>query len=346
MRQTSEYCALGHPDRTCDFIACYLLDRWREKDPAARVALEVQLKDRFCTVAGEVASSHAFADDEIAAFCRKAVEEVGYTAAYKARFGEGRCVCGAELEVAVHLSRQSPDIAKGVDAGGWGDQGIFWGYAENTPGTGYMPLDYHLARKVAKAVAASGIGGIDVKAMVAVEDGAPAECVVAVPLPGGAGMEEVVGLVRGIVGRDCEISVNGTGAYETHGSVGDCGTTGRKLVCDFYGGASRVGGGSPWGKDSTKADVTLNVLARRLALDYMKAGGLDAVRCSISCAIGGRTVRVCYWDGANRLLAEDVVEAAPADVARDLALSGESAAETCRRGLFGFETDDVRWYGL
>ena len=52
MISTSEYCAVGHPDRTCDFIASYLLDKYLEHDRTARVALEVQLKDNFCTVAG------------------------------------------------------------------------------------------------------------------------------------------------------------------------------------------------------------------------------------------------------------------------------------------------------
>ena len=69
MIKTSEFCAVGHPDRTCDYIASYLLDRYLEKDPYVRVALEVQLKDTFCTVSGEVSSHWNFTDEEIAAFC-------------------------------------------------------------------------------------------------------------------------------------------------------------------------------------------------------------------------------------------------------------------------------------
>ena len=47
MISTSEYCAVGHPDRTCDYIASHLLDKYLEHDRSARVALEVQLKDNF-----------------------------------------------------------------------------------------------------------------------------------------------------------------------------------------------------------------------------------------------------------------------------------------------------------
>ncbi|MBQ3099248.1 MAG: hypothetical protein IJC66_13925, partial [Kiritimatiellae bacterium] len=88
MIKTSEFCAVGHPDRTCDYIASYLLDRYLEKDPYARVALEVQLKDTFCTVSGEVSSHWNFTDEEIALFCREAIKEVGYTRDYQRIFGE------------------------------------------------------------------------------------------------------------------------------------------------------------------------------------------------------------------------------------------------------------------
>lgn len=64
--------------------------------------------------------------------------------------------------------------------------------------------------------------------------------------------------------------VNGTGTFKIHSSVADCGVTGRKLACDFYGTSAPIGGGSPWTKDGSKADVTLNIYARRLALQYLE----------------------------------------------------------------------------
>ena len=66
------------------------------------------------------------------------------------------------------------------------------------------------------------------------------------------------------------IIVNGTGTYKYHSSVADCGVAGRKLACDFYGTACPIGGGSPWTKDASKADVTLNFYARKLALEYLQ----------------------------------------------------------------------------
>jgi len=119
--QTSEYCTVGHPDRTCDFIASYILDRYLEVDPKSRVALEVQLKGEHCTVSGEVSSRADFDGYYIADFAREAVEKIGYTADYRGKFGAVNAICGSELETVTHITRQSGDIASGVDRDAWGD---------------------------------------------------------------------------------------------------------------------------------------------------------------------------------------------------------------------------------
>ena len=160
---TSEYCSVGHPDRTCDYIVAYILDRYLERDRNARVALEAQLKDCFCTLSGEVTSAYRYTDAELAEFCREAIRRIGYTDGYRDRWGEGNVVSGSGVEVTVHISHQSGDIAQGVNRDGWGDQGIFWGMAVNDPQRGYMPKDYWLARKVAQSLCERRFGGLDVK---------------------------------------------------------------------------------------------------------------------------------------------------------------------------------------
>ena len=105
MISTSEYCAVGHPDRTCDFIASYLLDKYLEHDRTARVALEVQLKDNFCTVAGEVSANWRFTESEIAELVREAIRKVGYTDKYRAKWGHENAISGSDVEVTVHLSQ-------------------------------------------------------------------------------------------------------------------------------------------------------------------------------------------------------------------------------------------------
>ena len=337
MIKTSEYCAVGHPDRTCDYIASYILDRYLEKDPSARVALEVQLKDNFCTLSGEVTSGWTFTNSELAEFCRDAIRKVGYTKEYQAAWGAENVICGDDVEVTIHISQQSTDIAQGVNRDKFGDQGVFWGYAVDDRTRGNMPKDYYLAREIAKTLVERGVGGIDVKTQVTVEDGLPAECIVAIPLRDDQPEAHVEAVVREFVGEDCKVIINGTGRYVTHGSIGDCGTTGRKLVVDFYGGNSKIGGGSPWGKDPTKGDVSLNMLARKKALDYMELNGLPEVQCAISACIGRSEIRVSYFDRENKLLLSEIEDAPPSHVIAELELDRPEYAARCERGLFGFE---------
>ena len=337
MIQTSEYCAVGHPDRMCDYIASYILDRYLEKDPEARVALEVQFKDHSCRVAGEVTSSWKFSDDEIRCFVRHAVEKVGYTVDYRYKFGIDNTISCQDVETEVLISQQSPDIAQGVNREGWGDQGIFFGLAVRDQEHGNLPLDYFLARRIAHELVSREVGGLDVKTQVTVENGKPIEVVVAIPLVDDLPEDHVESVVREFVGQDCKVIINGTGRYVVHGPVGDCGTTGRKLVVDFYGGNSRIGGGSPWGKDPTKADVTLNIYARMLALEYMTARGLDWVQCAISCCIGKSEIRISYYDGENHLLETRTEAEPPSHIIEEQGLRYPGYADRCAAGLFGFE---------
>ena len=337
MIQTSEYCAVGHSDRTCDYIASFILDRYLEKDPDARVALEVQLKDTFCRVAGEVTSSWKFTVSEIAEFVRDAIRKIGYTDEYRDKWGAENAISGSDVEVEVFISQQSSDIAQGVNHEGWGDQGIQWGLAVKDPEHGNLPLDYYLARRIANELVSREIGGLDVKTQVTVEDGIVTDVVVAVPLLDEDDPSKVEAVVRDIVGIEAKITVNGTGRYVKHGSIGDCGTTGRKLVVDFYGGNCRIGGGSPWGKDPTKADVTLNVYARMRALEFMNEKGMDWVQCAISCCIGKSEIRVSFFDKENNLLETKVEAEPPSHIIESLGMKYPGYADRCAGGLFGFE---------
>lgn len=339
MRTTSEYVTLGHPDRTCDFISSYILDRYLERDPKTRYAVEVQMKDNYVTLGGEVTSRARFGKRERADFVRQAVAAVGYTADYAKRWGEDNVPNADALKVTEHLSEQSPDIAQGVDADGWGDQGIFWGMAVRSPRTDDMPLDHWLARRLGERLVAERFGGIDVKTQVETDGERVKSVIVAVPcFPRDFRdlMQDVPVLVRKVVGHKPDsLVVNGTGAYVRHGSMGDCGTTGRKLVVDFYGGNCRIGGGSPWTKDATKADLTLNVYARKKACDAMLKFGLEVCHCAIACCIGRREITVTVFDGANNRQIAEWTECRPAsEVIAELGLDKPVFAEKCRSGLF------------
>lgn len=307
--RTSEYVTIGHPDKMADYISEYILDRILEKDPNVRYALECQIKDDHVNVAGEVTTSYAGFTSFVPEWVREAVNRIGYTKEYQRRFGKNCTICGDELAVGQLIAEQSTDISVGVNRKGWGDQGIFFGMWSDETEEGYTK-EYQLAKLIGNQLfiqASTGLYpiGLDIKTQVTYDviDKEVKKVIVAIPTPQ---MEEkdqnrwektIVYWIKHWFPetKKAKFIVNGTGAYHVHGPVGDSGTTGRKLVVDFYGAGCRIGGGSPWTKDGTKADLTLNIFARELAKlaffhwkDEMPS--ISKVETELSCCIGKQEI--------------------------------------------------------
>lgn len=340
MNAFSEFVSLGHPDKIADYISQYLLDRYIEKDPDTRYAVEVQIKDRFVTLGGEVTSSAHFADEELRAFVREAVNEIGYTREYQSKWGAENTICGDELDITLRIGQQSSDIAQGLD--GWGDQGIFFGYSAHNPDTCGMPLDHTLAKRLCKELFESGLGGLDIKTQVVLNGGNAAKVIVAIPLLTDEDVRPVRAFVRSLVPANCEVIINGTGRYVKHSSIADCGTTGRKLAVDFYGGNCKIGGGSPWTKDGSKADLTLNLYARNLAKHYADKEGCD-IYTSLACCIGKQEVDILVQDATGRTIYAGCDPISPAKLRKQLGLDKPIYASMCRWGLFGEHQQDKAW---
>ena len=334
MLRTSEWVSLGHSDKMADYISCYILDRHLERDPKTRFAVEVMVKDQIVTLGGEIASEADFSDDELTQFVRNAVNEIGYTRMYQEKWGRENTICGDQMEVYPLLGRQSPDIGQGVDRDAWGDQGIFFGMALDRPPSGNMPRDHYLAKKLGQTLFRSRLGGLDIKTLVATEDGNASHVTVAIPLMDGDLNEETVRETAEEITGCRNIIVNGTGRFVRHSSLADCGVTGRKLAVDLYGGNCRIGGGSPWTKDGSKADLTLNIHARKLALDFMRQNRLRGVHTAVSCSIGSPEIEISYQDGHGHELKTERTEARPSELIRKYGLDKPVFTRLCREGLF------------
>ena len=266
MQRTAEAVSLGHPDKTADYISSYILDRMIEKDPNIKYAVEVMIKGNTIVLGGEVTTSAPLGD--LTAYVKAALAEIGYDDRYASIWGD-LAINPAQIKVTNLIGVQSADINRGVVADGWGDQGVFVGYA--CQGDGKINRELYLVRKLNKALydkaRQSDNLGIDIKTQITLNDDKIETAIVAVPM---LHDEDLTDFVISVLGeKPAHIIINGTGRYTYHGSIADCGITGRKLACDFYSTASPIGGGSPWTKDPSKADLTLNIYARALACQYL-----------------------------------------------------------------------------
>lgn len=266
MQRTAEAVSLGHPDKIADYISSYILDRLIEQDPKVRYAVEVMIKDNTVVLGGELTTFAHLGD--LSVHVRSALSKIGYDDQYASIWGK-YAIDPSQIKVINLIGIQSADIAQGIDNDGWGDQGVFVGYA--CKGEGKINRELFLARKLNKALydkaRQSENLGIDIKTQITLNDDRIETAIVAIPM---LRDEDLTNFIIETLGEKPEhIVVNGTGRYTYHGSVADCGMTGRKLACDFYSTAAPIGGGSPWTKDASKADLTLNIYARILACENL-----------------------------------------------------------------------------
>lgn len=358
-KYTSEWVSLGHPDKIADYISEHILDKYIEYDPNTRYAVEVQIKDNFVSIAGEVTSNAKFNKEQILNLAREAVNAIGYTKKYQNRFGKECTICGDELEGVVHIGQQSGNIAAGVNKDAWGDQGIFFGYycGETENGHG---LDYQIAKTIGMSLYSKAIYndhlpiGLDIKTQATIEvdehgEYEVKEIIVAVPTVPGTEAAKVRRIVRNTIkelypeASKAKLIINGTGQYYIHGPIGDSGTTGRKLVVDFYGSRSRIGGGSPWTKDGTKADLTLNIFAHACAKEFYKDIQKTTGRChhaevQLSCCIGRQEV-LCVaqaFDHLGVIIAStsNTEKIPPSHLIKTFQLDRPIYRELCKQGLF------------
>lgn len=334
--QISEYVSLGHPDKVADYISSFLLDKYIRKDKNTRFAVECQIKGNVVNLAGEISSKAKFTSKQIKHFVKMAVDQIGYTKHYQRFWGKENTICGADLNVNTNITEQSPDIAQGLD--GWGDQGIFFGCAYPRKDYDYLEGTKYLSTIIGEELYKEGIVGKDIKVLVVKKEGRLAKVVIAAPILTGKqlGKSKVLNDVRKICeDADCPLIINGTGIFRKHGPLADSGITGRKLVVDFYGGSCQIGGGSPWTKDGTKADLTLNLYARYLALKFLKDNNLnEPVFCDIACSIGRREIDICLHDAHGVLFKQYKEVKSPKELIKFFKLDTPIYAELCRNGLF------------
>ncbi|MDP3985888.1 MAG: methionine adenosyltransferase [Candidatus Veblenbacteria bacterium] len=277
---TVESVTSGHPDKVCDQISDAVLDECLRQDPTSRVGVEVMGSHGLVVIGGEV-TTRAKVDYE--AIARQIHTEVGYSNV---------------IEVKAHVSEQAPEIARGVDTGGAGDQGIMYGYATSeTPE--FLPRGVVLAHALARRLEQlRTVGEIiwlkpDGKTQVTAENGRTLTVLVSAQHTPEVGLDElrsvltaklIAPLVQDMGG--IEVLVNPTGTFTSGGFEADAGLTGRKIMVDTYGGLIPHGGGCFSGKDPTKVDRSGAYMCRFVAKNLVAAGLGKECLVSVAYAIG------------------------------------------------------------
>jgi S-adenosylmethionine synthetase len=360
---TSESVTEGHPDKLADQISDAILDEIMSKDPLGRVACEAVLSTGLAVVVGEI-TTDCYVD--MARVVRNTIRDAGYT---RARFGIDWETCG----VLVSVDEQSPDIARGVNIGGAGDQGMMFGFAcEETPELMPAPIQYahNITRRLAQVRKDGTLKYLrpDGKSQVTVEYAADgvvkriACVVVSAQHSDDVDHDQIADDIRevvieeavptGLLDKDTIYHVNPTGRFVMGGPQADAGMTGRKIIVDTYGGYARHGGGAFSGKDPSKVDRSAAYAARWVAKNIVAAGLASRCEVQLAYAIGvvkPVSVRI-DTHGTERVEPEKIhqlvdhhFDLSPFGIMKDLDLRRPIFRQTATYGHFGRSDLDLPW---
>lgn len=261
--QVSKY----HPDKVADQISDAIVTECLRKDPRSHVAVECLIKSNLVVLAGELTTKAEIDYEEVAL---RVLRLLHYNDPYT---------------FVINITKQSAEINKAVNIYGdldigAGDQGIMYGFATRETQS-RLPWPFDMANKIIKAIeediGAKGSDCIlkgDAKTQVTADldsEQRIAETIIVsachVPEVEDSYLYNYIAeLLKSAGVKYKELVVNPGGRWTVGGPSADCGVTGRKIVCDQYGGLTAVGGGAFSGKDPTKVDRSASYMARHLAM--------------------------------------------------------------------------------
>jgi len=364
---TSESVGEGHPDKMADQISDAILDAIMVKDKNCRVAVETLVKTSLVVLAGEITTT---AEVDYEAIARKTIERIGYN---REELGFDHLSC----KVISAISKQSPDIAMGVDREdkekqGAGDQGLMFGYAVNET-KALMPATIQISHDLVKRHSKVRNNGTiewlrpDAKSQVTInfKNGKPDHIdtvVLSTQHDDNIDMEEIRQSVLEhiimpilpdeLVTEETHYLINPTGSFVIGGPVGDCGLTGRKIIVDTYGGMARHGGGAFSGKDPSKVDRSAAYAARYVAKNIVASGLADRCEIQVSYAIGvaePTSIRIKTF-GTEKINEEQIIrlvhdnfDLTPYGIMTMLDLLQPIYEKTAAYGHFGRENEGFPW---
>src|SRR6476659_3057869 len=378
---SSESVGEGHPDKVCDAISDAVLDACIDHDRRSRVACETFAKSNIVVVGGEITIPSLSEDQPLTSvlhveqLVRDTVRDIGYV-------NDDDVFHADKISITNIITKQSPDIAQGVDARavegkdtaeqGAGDQGLMFGYAcDETPELMPAPIMFahRLGRELTRIRKNGKVGWLrpDAKSQVSViyENGKPIGISFVVVSTQHTRdvkhsdlrsfvIEEVIKKVlpEDMLTEKTQFLGNPTGNFVVGGPQGDAGLTGRKIIVDSYGGMGRHGGGAFSGKDPSKVDRSAAYMGRWVAKNVVAAGLAKKCEVQFAYAIGyPDPVSMNINTFGTNTVPEEAIERAvnrtfsfkPADIVDQLDLLRPIYLKTTNYGHFGKDDPDITW---
>jgi len=356
---TCESVNIGHPDKTCDFIADAILDEALAQDPQAQMAVECAIKDDLLMIYGEATTT---ANIDYIGIASQALKDIGYDKPFR---------------ILQQISKQSADINEAIvkEELRAGDQGMMYGYATNeTPEMLPLPLviAHALMRKYESWRKGRADFFADAKSQVSVKydkDNKPfAIKTVLVSVSHAEHLDRgeirnlicenvispILSLYAHLLVEYTELIVNPSGKFTIWGSYGDSGCVGRKICVDTYGGVGKVGGGCFSSKSPQKVDRSAAYYCRFIAKNIVANGFADRCEVGVSYGIGiaeplSISIDTFGTEKCSKLgTLQDYVNSnfdfTPANIIKELDLKRAIYKDTACYGHFG--RDEFPWEAI